>query len=61
MGGGGRVQDLIKSLLKPWASHTIKSKSHVEYEARMEEPGSPEKKKALNSEQRFFPVQGNMV
>ena len=40
---GGKVQDPVKSFLKPRASHTIKSKSHVWHEARMEERGSHEK------------------
>lgn len=43
VGWGGKVQDSVKSLLKPWASHTIKFKSHLGYEARMEKPSLPEK------------------
>lgn len=48
VGWGGRVQDPVKSPLKPWASYTIKSKSHVVYEARMEEPSSQEKAWIVN-------------
>lgn len=40
---GARVQDTVKSPFISWASLTIKSKSHVWYEGRIEEPSPHEK------------------